>query len=207
MTMRITSLLIGYVLGCFLTADVVSYTFAHKSAFDVGVGNPGMANIGHELGKKAALLVLAGDIAKTIAGWLIARALYPDVALLAGMWAGLGATLGHNYPIWHRFCGGKGVTTTCSAIILASPLLGIGSCLFGLLAAILSGYLCVGAVAICVCWLALVATIHMSAEFFLIALALLVLMVIAHGSTLRGISSGSTARAGISTKIRGILHR
>lgn len=207
MEMRITSLLIGYFLGCFLTADIVSYAFAHKSAFDLGVGNPGMANIGHELGKGAALLVLAGDIAKTIAAWLIARALFPDVALLAGMWAGLGSTLGHNYPIWHHFHGGKGVTTTCSAIILASPLLGIGSCLFGLLVVILSGYLCMGAIAICTCWLALVAIAHMPTEFLLIAVVLLALMTIAHGSTLRGIPSGSTPRAGISTKIRGILHR
>ena len=52
MNVRLISLLIGYALGCILTADVVSRRFAHKSAFDLGRGNPGMANIGHELGTK-----------------------------------------------------------------------------------------------------------------------------------------------------------
>lgn len=142
------SLLIGYAFGCFLTADVVCRRLAGKPVFQVGVGNPGMANVGHELGTRAAALVLAGDIAKTLAAWLVVRALFPANAAVCGLAATTGATIGHNFPAWHRFRGGKGVTTTCSAIILAAPALGIGSAVVGLVVVLLSGYLCVGAEAI-----------------------------------------------------------
>ena len=126
------SLLIGYAFGCFLTADVVCRRLVGKPVFHVGVGNPGMANVGHELGTKAAALVLAGDIAKTLAAWLVARALFPANAAVCGLAATTGATIGHNFPAWHRFRGGKGVTTTCAAIILAAPALGIASAVAGL---------------------------------------------------------------------------
>ncbi len=65
------SLLIGYLCGCFLTADVVARAFAHKSVFQIGTGNPGMANVMARVGKKAGFLVLAGDIIKTLLAFLI----------------------------------------------------------------------------------------------------------------------------------------
>lgn len=207
MDVRLISLLIGYALGCILTADVVSRRLAGKRAFDLGVGNPGMANVGHELGHKAAAMVLAGDIAKTLAAWLIARALFPAAADIAGLWAGLGSTLGHNYPVWHRFRGGKGVTTTCSAIILAAPIVGIVSCLLGFATVVVSGYLCWGAIAITAFYLALVALFIGGAERIAIAAVLLVLMAIAHGSAVAGIKTGETPRASLADKILAKLRR
>lgn len=205
MDVRLASLLIGYALGCILTADVVSRRLAGKSAFELGVGNPGMANVGHELGHKAALMVLAGDILKTLLAWLIARAIFPGDAATAGLWAGLGSTLGHNFPVWHRFHGGKGVTTTCSAIILASPVLGIASCLLGFVMVVVSGYLCWGAIAITAFYLVFVALARQGAERVAIAAALLVLMCVAHGSAVAGIKTGKTSRASLATKVRAKL--
>lgn len=207
MYVRLVSLIIGYALGCILTADVVSRHFAHKTVFDLGVGNPGMANVGHELGHKAAACVLAGDIAKTLAAWLIARALFPVAADVAGLWAGLGSTLGHNYPVWHRFRGGKGVTTTCSAIILAAPVIGVVSCLLGFATVVVSGYLCWGAIAITAFYLVLVAIFKGGAERIAIAAALLVLMAIAHGSAVAGIKTGKTPRASLADKVLAKLGR
>ncbi|MEE1274026.1 MAG: glycerol-3-phosphate acyltransferase, partial [Olegusella sp.] len=181
--------------------------FAHKTVFDLGVGNPGMANVGHELGHKAAACVLAGDIAKTLAAWLIARALFPAAADVAGLWAGLGSTLGHNYPVWHRFRGGKGVTTTCSAIILAAPVIGVVSCLLGFATVVVSGYLCWGAIAITAFYLVLVAIFKGGAERIAIAAALLVLMAIAHGSAVAGIKTGKTPRASLADKVLAKLGR
>ena len=207
MYVRLVSLIIGYALGCILTADVVSRHFAHKTVFDLGVGNPGMANVGHELGHKAAACVLAGDIAKTLAAWLIARALFPAAADVAGLWAGLGSTLGHNYPVWHRFRGGKGVTTTCSAIILAAPVIGVVSCLLGVATVVVSGYLCWGAIASTAFYLVLVAIFKGGAERIAIAAALLVLMAIAHGSAVAGIKTGKTPRASLADKVLAKLGR
>ncbi len=192
--------LIGYALGNFLTADVVCRFAVGKSAFEVGAGNPGMANVGHELGTGPAIAVLAGDILKTVLAWAAAQALCPGEGLVAGLAATLGATLGHNFPAWHRFRGGKGVTTTCSAIILASPVLGVASCLIGLATVILSGYLCFGAVAITLAFplLLLLTGAPMSAVCY--ALAFAALMCQAHGSAMREALAGTRRRASISVK-------
>ena len=99
-------------------------------------------------GKGWGAVVLAGDIAKTALAWLLCRALFPGLGALAGLWSGLGAVLGHNFPAWRRFRGGKGVAVTCAALILFSPLWGTLACLIGLAVTLLSGWLPLGAVVI-----------------------------------------------------------
>ncbi|MBP3886021.1 MAG: glycerol-3-phosphate acyltransferase [Olsenella sp.] len=192
--------LIGYALGNFLTADLVCRFAVGKSVFDVGVGNPGMANVGHELGTGPAIAVLAGDILKTVLAWAAAQLICPGDGLSAGLAATLGTTLGHNFPAWHRFKGGKGVTTTCSAIILASPVAGVCACLVGLATVIFSGYLCFGAVAITLAFALLMLLGGAGADVVCYALAFALLMAQAHGSAMRAALEGTQRRASISVK-------
>lgn len=203
---RLVCLIIGYACGCLLTADVVSRHVAGKPAFELGVGNPGMANIGHELGTKWAAAVLAGDLGKVIVAAAVSRALFPWLGMLAAIWSGLGATLGHNYPFWHRFRGGKGVATTCAAIVLTNPLWGLLSCILGFCAVVLSGYLCVGAVAIPAFFLVFSLFLG-SWELTGIAAVLLALMILKHGGPILGIHTGTTPRAAIADKARALFRR
>lgn len=201
MPSRLTCLLIGYLCGNVLTADLVSRHVAGKPAFELGVGNPGMANVGHELGTKWAAATLAGDIGKTIGAVAASRALFPDLGPLAAAWAGLGTTLGHNYPFWHRFRGGKGVATTCSAIVLMSPAWGLLADVLGLAVVVLSGYLCVGAISIPAIFLLF--TLGMdSPELTGVTAVLLGLMVLKHGGPVLGIRTGETPRASLADKVR-----
>ena len=121
MLQRLLCLLLGYLCGCFLTAELVARARTGKSAAALGTGNPGMANLAHELGKGWGAVVLAGDIAKTALAFGLCRALFPALGGLSGLWAGLGAVLGHNFPLWRGFRGGKGVAVTCAALILSPP--------------------------------------------------------------------------------------
>ena len=148
MLQRLLCLLVGYLCGCFLTAELVARARTGKSAAALGTGNPGMANLAHELGKGWGAVVLAGDIAKTALAFGLCRALFPALGGLSGLWAGLGAVLGHNFPLWRGFRGGKGVAVTCAALILFSPLWGTAACLSGLAVTLLSGWLPLGAVVI-----------------------------------------------------------
>ena len=148
MLQRLLCLLLGYLCGCFLTAELVARARTGKSAAALGTGNPGMANLAHELGKGWGAVVLAGDIAKTALAFGLCRALFPALGGLSGLWAGLGAVLGHNFPLWRGFRGGKGVAVTCAALILFSPLWGTAACLSGLAVTLLSGWLPLGAVVI-----------------------------------------------------------
>lgn len=198
---RLVCILIGYLFGCVLTANIVARREVGRSAFEIGSGNPGMANIGRELGTGKAAVVLFFDILKTILAVVVAglwcRFFFPDSAItatvltsplafpdsgtLATFYAGLGATIGHNFPFWHRFSGGKGVTTTCAAIILFHPVAGVISCIIGLAVVAVSSQLCYGAVVIPVAFIVSLIILNAPAEALVIAIILLVLMLIAHG--------------------------
>ena len=146
---RLICLAAGYDCGCLLTAEVVARWKTGRGARTLGSGNPGMANIAGALGKGAGALVLAGDLLKTALACALCRLLLaPDLGRLAVLYAGLGAALGHNFPFWSGFHGGKGVTVTCAALVLAFPLWGTVSCILGLAVVLSTGYLPVGALVI-----------------------------------------------------------
>ena len=148
-TLRILCLAAGILFGSFLAAEYVARRLTGRTARDLGSGNPGMANIMATLGKGPGFAVLAGDAAKTVlAVWFCVRYAAPELGRTAVLYAGLGAILGHNWPLWHGFRGGKGVAVTCTWLILYLPVTGILCCIAGGAATILWGYLPVGAVLI-----------------------------------------------------------
>jgi glycerol-3-phosphate acyltransferase PlsY len=203
---RIGCILIGYAFGSFLTAELVARVLGHESAFSIGDGNPGMANIGRHLGKPAALAVLVGDIMKTVAAVLISRTVFPQLENLSTAWAGLGATLGHVFPFWHRFKGGKGVTTIASTIILMNPFWGIIAGVVGVSAIVVSGYLSVAAVVSMGFYaVAMLATGH--PEFAFVSVVFQILTVYCHWSKIKGIKDGTTHRAGLSIRFWEMVRR
>lgn len=150
-----------------------------KSAFAIGTGNPGMANIMEQMGFKAGLTVLLGDIFKTVAACFLSWFLFMHLGLLAMAYSLLGVVLGHNFPLWNGFRGGKGVTVTCSAMVLLLPGWGIGCCLLGFFAVFFTHYLAVGAIVIPVSFIA-PAFLFCGAEVGWIAVIMAVIMFFEH---------------------------
>jgi glycerol-3-phosphate acyltransferase PlsY len=117
--------LIGYVLGCFQT----SYIYGRLHGIDIreyGSGNAGTTNSLRVLGKKAGAIVLLGDILKTGIAIVLVRLLfktsYPDISsYLLPLYAAAGAILGHNFPFYLGFKGGKGIACTAGLIIFFHP--------------------------------------------------------------------------------------
>lgn len=121
---RIICLLIGHAFGLFQTA----YFYGKAHGIDIrqyGSGNSGTTNALRVLGTKAGLIVLAGDCLKCIAAVAVTRLLFggshPDMIYLLCLYAGAGAVLGHNYPFYMGFRGGKGIAATAGLILSFHP--------------------------------------------------------------------------------------
>lgn len=192
---RLLCLFTGYLLGCLLTAQGVARLKTGAGAWTLGTGNPGAANLTGQLGLKWGALVLAGDCGKAILACLACRLLLaPDLGPLALYHAGLGAVLGHNFPFWHRWQGGKGVAVTCTVQVLAAPLWGSLSCLAGLAVVVLSGFVPLGAVVIPALFVP-ISLWRYGPEAGLIALLWALIMLSRHLPGLRRMAAGQERRA------------
>jgi glycerol-3-phosphate acyltransferase PlsY len=117
---RVISLLIGYVFGLFQT----SYFYGKSKGIDIrktGSGNAGTTNALRTLGLKAGLITMGCDIGKCILAvivtWLIFRGSHPDTVPLIKIWTAAGVILGHDFPFYLKFKGGKGIAATAGMII------------------------------------------------------------------------------------------
>lgn len=121
---RIACLIIGYVFGLFQTA----FIYGKLHGIDIrehGSGNAGTTNTLRVLGTKAGLIVLAGDIIKCILAIVLCGMLFgksnPDEIYLLKLYAAAGAILGHNFPFYLHFKGGKGIAATAGLILAFHP--------------------------------------------------------------------------------------
>lgn len=121
---RIICVVIGYVFGLFQTA----FFYGKAHGIDIreyGSGNAGTTNALRVLGKKAGLIVLVGDALKCILAVLVIRMLYgtshADIIYLLSLYAAAGAILGHNFPFYMGFKGGKGIAATAGLVISFHP--------------------------------------------------------------------------------------
>lgn len=121
---RIICIIIGYVFGMFQTA----FFYGKMHGIDIrehGSGNAGTTNTLRILGTKAGLIVFAGDVLKCmIAVWittLIFKGSHADEIYLLKLYTAAGAILGHNYPFYLKFKGGKGIAATAGLILAFHP--------------------------------------------------------------------------------------
>ncbi len=103
------SILLSYLMGSVSAAIIVCRLMGHGDPRSEGSGNPGATNVLRLYGKQAAILTLAGDLLKGLIPLLIGRAMGLPVEVLAMM--GVGAFVGHLFPVFFGFRGGKGVAT------------------------------------------------------------------------------------------------
>jgi glycerol-3-phosphate acyltransferase PlsY len=121
--------LAAYLLGSVSFAVVVSRVFGLPDPRSYGSKNPGATNVLRSGSKAAAVLTLLGDAGKGwLAVWLAAQlAGAPAIAGLVAPLAGLAAFVGHLFPVFHRFRGGKGVATAAGVLLGIDPWLGLAT--------------------------------------------------------------------------------
>jgi glycerol-3-phosphate acyltransferase PlsY len=114
------AVLAAYLVGSIDFGVIVS-RMQGVDIYATGSGNPGATNVLRSVGRKAAVLVMVGDLSKGVAaaamGWGAG-------GRTAGYGAGLAAVVGHCFPVWHRFRGGKGVAAAGGMTLFLEPVLG-----------------------------------------------------------------------------------
>ena len=125
MVARLTALAIGYAFGLFQTG----YLYGKSKGIDIrseGSGNAGTTNSLRVLGVKAGLITFLGDLFKAILAVALVHFLfrekYPQAVKVLELYAGFGAVLGHNFPFYLKFQGGKGIACTSGMILAVCPL-------------------------------------------------------------------------------------
>ncbi len=112
---RIICLVVGYIFGLFQTGYIYGRLLHHKDIRDYGSHNSGATNVSRVLGRRAGIIVFFGDAFKTILACLFIFILFhrqPDMLYVYYMYTGLGVILGHNFPFYMGFKGGKGIAAT-----------------------------------------------------------------------------------------------
>lgn len=153
MLARIISILIGYACGHFLTGFFYGKT-QHVDLRKVGSGNVGTTNTYRNLGPKAGILTLLGDVFKVVLSvlivWLIYRGNGDVNVKVLEYYAALGTILGHNFPVFMKFHGGKGIACTGGLMVAVCPIC-VPVCLTLFLATVLiTKYVSLGSILVCI---------------------------------------------------------
>ena len=139
-------LVLSYLIGSISSSIIISKIMTGEDIRKHGSGNAGATNALRVLGKKGGILTLLGDILKTVIAILISKVILKEDTSLAVYLSGVGAVLGHNYPVWFGFKGGKGIAVSITAILFADFKIGLIVLIVSLLIMATTKYVSLGSV-------------------------------------------------------------
>ena len=200
----IISSVIGYLLGSISTSILVGKLIGKIDIREHGSGNAGATNTLRVLGKKAAIFVVLGDALKGALSVLIAKVLCIIFSLDTSLplyLAGFFAVMGHNFPLYFGFKGGKGVLTSIVTILTLDWKIGLITLIFAILIMATTKYVslgsCLGAVLIMI-----LAPVLRGGDIYFIALCeiLAVLVIVKHKSNIKRLLNGTESKLGNKAK-------
>ena len=152
---RLICIVIGYLFGLIQTG----YIYGKMNHIDIrkhGSGNAGTTNALRTLGWKAAVITFIGDCLKCILAVCVARLIFAehDSKALLALYAATGAVLGHNYPFYLKFKGGKGIASTVGLILAINPLMFVITAVVFIAILLCTQYVSVGSIVIMILFVA-----------------------------------------------------
>jgi glycerol-3-phosphate acyltransferase PlsY len=196
---------LGYLLGSVNTSIIVGKCYG-TDIRKHGSGNAGMTNTLRTLGKTAAVLVILGDVLKGVIAYLLGNLIIGSAAVdtlnipgaleMGGMVGGIAAIVGHNWPIYFGFKGGKGILTSFSVVMMMDWKLGL--ILLGLFIVIvaITRYVSLGSIIACVVF-PVGAFIKGNGIVFTVFAAILGMLAIArHNGNIKRLINGTESKIG-----------
>lgn len=185
---------LAYILGSVSSAIFVTRLFGLADPRQIGSGNPGATNVLRYGGKKAAILTLLGDILKGVLPVLIARALdVPPIFLALTV---LAAFLGHLFPVFHDFKGGKGVATAFGVLLALNGWVGLALVVSWLVMALTTRYSSLSAIAVALLAPFYVWWFTQTFAFILVTIIMAVLLLWRHRANIENLLAGRETKIG-----------
>ncbi|MCX7711898.1 MAG: glycerol-3-phosphate 1-O-acyltransferase PlsY [Clostridia bacterium] len=184
--------LIGYLMGSANTSIIVGKFYGIDVRLH-GSGNAGATNTLRTLGKGAAALVGIGDVLKGVLSCLIGMFIAGDIGLMLG---GLAAVIGHNWPVYFGFKGGKGIFTSFSVVLMMDWKLGLMLLGVFIIIVAVTRYISLGSM-ICSALFPVIGFLFKKPlEFVVFAAILAVLAVVRHRGNIQRILNGTESKFG-----------
>jgi glycerol-3-phosphate acyltransferase PlsY len=189
------AIIAAYLIGSVPFALLLSRRWSATDLRTFGSGNLGAANALRASGVRAGVLVAVLDAAKGAAS--VALAMRISNAPIAPAAAGFAAIIGHIYPIWLKFKGGKGVATACGVFSVLTPIAVPPSLLVFLVAVWASKYISLGSILASIALPSIVYATGASAATLAVAIAAAALIIFRHRSNLTRLLGGTERRFGV----------
>lgn len=184
--------ILGYVIGSFN----LSYFLAKFRGYDIrqhGSGNAGASNVVIMMGKRIGIFVALVDIFKAFIVCFVAMKVFPDKVYIGAL-AGTSVMIGHIFPFYMNFKGGKGLATLGGTILALDPKMFVVLLAIAIVLAVVINYICVVPMTISVVFAAVYGYTRRSLLSFLILMVAAVIINLKHIENLRRIKAGTEAR-------------
>ena len=191
--------IVAYLIGSINFSVILSKKMAGFDVREKGSGNAGTTNMLRSVGKKAAAITLICDILKGVVAILIAmlagKVLANSNSSLLVQIAGISVILGHTFPIFFGFKGGKGVATSLGVLIMSNWQIGLICLVFALILIILTKMVSVGSIAAAILYPVLTLFIPQNyivpGNYIIYSVILAVLIVFNHRENVKRLLSGT----------------
>ncbi|MBQ8815106.1 MAG: glycerol-3-phosphate 1-O-acyltransferase PlsY [Lachnospiraceae bacterium] len=211
---RLVCLAVGYLFGLFQTGYFVGL-IKHRDIRNYGSGNSGTTNAMRVLGKKAGVMVFIGDFLKCVVAcalvkWAASRLGYVDERMVFLLYAGLGVILGHNFPFYLNFKGGKGIAASWGLSLMVDWRLGLVSIVIFILIVVLTKYVSLASMlataAFAVMWFVLIAVDALEVPYGMIESGILLVIVVTlaivrHKGNIQRLIAGTENKIGQKVKM------
>jgi glycerol-3-phosphate acyltransferase PlsY len=199
----IACILFSYLLGSVIFSLIIGKMVKGVDVRKHGSGNAGATNTLRVIGIGPAILVFVLDISKGALAVLLARWVQPDLVWLQ-VASGLAAIAGHNWPVWFRFRGGKGIATTIGMVVGLAFLPGLIAGLIAILAIVLTRYVSLGSLIFTALFPVFVLIMSYPTEIILGSFAIMAFAWLRHRTNIVKLMKGQENKLGAKSQVKNV---
>lgn len=185
---------LAYLIGSIPTGIIIVKLFGGVDPRSAGSGNIGATNVGRTSGRSAGVLTLIGDLVKGALPTYGAFLLYPETSFVSLV--GLASFLGHLFPIYLKFKGGKGVATACGVMLVISPIATLLSALVFVILVAARRYVSLGSIGAAAMLPVFLSFLTKGRPYLPVGVLISTLVILKHKENIRRLAEGKENKVG-----------